>query len=111
MPCENRLGRHAVFASVEPLASAAVTNSVVADIHHQADVGLIVGGFGAVPEAKLLSIPEYGAMRVIAGHRRSSRVMTPRGRATSSPSAKVTPRATRAARRRSSHWSTLREEP
>ena len=68
MPYENRLGRYAVFASVAPLASAAVTNSVVADIYHQADVGLIVGGFGAFPEAKLLSIPEYGAMRVIAGH-------------------------------------------
>ena len=68
MPYENPLGRYAVFASVAPLASAAVTNSVVADIYHQADVGLIVGGFGAFPEAKLLSIPEYGAMRVIAGH-------------------------------------------
>lgn len=68
MQTESRLHRYAIAAASVPLATLATTQSLVADIVYEATEGLTIGGFGAIPDYTVLSIGDYGAIQLAAGH-------------------------------------------
>ncbi|MCP4012436.1 MAG: PEP-CTERM sorting domain-containing protein [Phycisphaeraceae bacterium] len=68
MQTESRLHRYAIAAASVPLATLATTQSVVADIVYESTEGLTIGSFGAIPDYTVLSIGDYGAIQLAAGH-------------------------------------------